>query len=122
MVGKVHMPSNSSGKKLQAVSELVAEAIDGKLATDTATKNALIKCQSALGKVLGEARTTQSKMEDQGADPTMGENETRLEVESEVEEKEVQVEERAAGPGGRDSLLEELLNDEDDEEEEEEDV
>ncbi len=118
MVGKVHMTSNSSGDKLQAVSELVAEAIDGKLATDTATKNALLKCQLALGKVLGEARTTQSKMEDQGADPTMVENETRLEVESEVEEKEVPVEEKAAGPGGRDSLLEELLDDEDDEEEE----
>ncbi|KAI4097436.1 MAG: hypothetical protein LQ339_006754 [Xanthoria mediterranea] len=119
MVGKVHMTSNSSGEKLQAVSELVAEAIDGELATDTATKNALIKCQSALGKVLGEARTTQSKMEDQGADPTMGENETRLEAESEVEEKEVQVEDKAVDPGGRDSLLEELLDDEDEEEEEE---
>lgn len=120
MMGKVYITSNSSAEKLQAVSDLVAEAIDGKLATDTATKNALNKCHLALSKALGEARTAQSNMEDQRVDPTMIESETRLEVETQVDENEVQVDdEKAAGTGGaRDSLLEEPLDDENEDEDE----
>ncbi|KAI4263058.1 MAG: hypothetical protein L6R42_001778 [Xanthoria sp. 1 TBL-2021] len=116
MIGKLYMTSNSSAEKLQAVSDLVAEAMDGKLATDTTTKNALNKCHLALSKALGEARTAQSKMEDERVDPIMGESETRLQVETEVEENEVQVDEKAAGTGARDSLLGELLDDEDEDE------
>lgn len=121
MIGKLYMTSNSSAEKLQAVSDLVAEAMDGKLATDTTTKNALNKCHLALSKALGEARTAQSNMDDQRVDPTMGESETRLEVETEVDENEVQVDEKAAGTGARDSLLGELLDDEDEDKDEDKD-
>ncbi|KAL8659849.1 MAG: hypothetical protein Q9226_000214 [Calogaya cf. arnoldii] len=113
MVGKLYITSTPSAEKLQAVSDLVAEAIDAKLATDTATKNALNKCHLALTKALGDARKVQSKMEDQPVDATMAENENKMEVESEVEEteNEVQVDKTVAGTGARDSGLEELLDD-----------
>lgn len=114
MVGKLYTTSNSSGEKLQVVSDLVAEAIDGKIATDTATKNALKKYESNLTKVLGEVRIIQSNTEDQAADPTVGGNETQMEVELGVDENEVQSDEKPAGTDAQDTLLDRLLDDVDD--------
>lgn len=114
MVGKLYTTSYSSAEKLQVVSDLVAEAIDAKIATDTATKNALNKYHLALSKVLGEVRNTQLNTEDQAADPTMGGNETQMQVESEVDESEVQGDEKTAGLGAQDAVLNQLLDDADD--------
>ena len=105
MVGKLYTTSNSSADKLQVVSDLVVEAINGKIATDTATKNALNKYHSILSKVLDEVRIPQSNTEDQASDPTMGGNETQMEVVLGVDENEVQSDEKSAGTDAQNILL-----------------
>ncbi|KAL8999044.1 MAG: hypothetical protein Q9169_002042 [Polycauliona sp. 2 TL-2023] len=124
MVGKVFVTSNSSVERLQVVSDLVGETIDGKIAVDTTTKKALNKCHVALSKILGEARTAELSTEDQPMDQTIVQSETKIEAESEAEETQVQLDEKLAGtrPGAQDSLLEELLDDDDDDGDEGEDV
>ncbi|KAL8726494.1 MAG: hypothetical protein Q9166_006689 [cf. Caloplaca sp. 2 TL-2023] len=115
MLGKLYITSNSSAEKLQGVSDLASEAIDAKVTTDTTTKNALNKIHQAVGKALGESRTVRPSIEHQPADQTVVDNETKLELESEVDETKMQVGEDQAVTGAQDSLLEELLDDEDEE-------
>ncbi|KAL8769405.1 MAG: hypothetical protein Q9209_004633 [Squamulea sp. 1 TL-2023] len=115
MLGKLYITSNSSPKKLQAVSDLIAEAMDAKIATDTTTKNVLSKSHLALGKVIGEAGEARLSVEDQPADPTIADIETKVEEESERDETQGQVDEDQAVTGAQDTLLEELLNDEEEE-------
>lgn len=115
MVGKVYITSNSSAEKVQASLDLVAEAIYGKIATDTASKNALNKLHLALTKVLGEGHTVRPSIEeDQPADPTLADNETKAEEESDRSETKMAVDEDQAVTGAEDTVLEELLDDEDD--------
>ncbi len=113
MLGKLYITSNSSTEKLQGISDLVAEAIDAKVATDTTTKNALNKYQLALSKVLGEVHSARSTIEDQPMEATIADNEAKMEEVSEVDNTTMQVDEEQAVSGAQDSLLEELLDDED---------
>ncbi|KAL8910314.1 MAG: hypothetical protein Q9171_004358 [Xanthocarpia ochracea] len=113
MLGKLYITSNSSTEKLQGISDLVAEAIDAKVATDTTTKNALNKYHLALSKVVGETHSARSSIEDQPVEETIADNETKMEEESEVDKTRMQVDEEQAVSSAQDSLLEELLDDED---------
>ncbi|KAL8696074.1 MAG: hypothetical protein Q9224_002986 [Gallowayella concinna] len=113
MLGKVYITSNTSAEKSQAVSDLVAEAIDGKVATDTATKNALNKLHLALTKIVGDARTIRPSIEDEAADPILGESESKMEEESDQGEAKMLVDEDAVISETQDTLLEELLEAED---------
>lgn len=113
MVGKMHVTANSSREKLEAITNLVAEAIDAKIATDTTTRNALNKIHLALTKALGELDTVRPRIEDRDADQTVAGNEVDVEEASEVEDTKMEVEEDDAVTQGQDTLLEELLDDED---------
>ena len=55
MLAKLYISANSKTDKLQSTIELVAEAIDDKIAQDAASRNALNKLHSALSKVLKDA-------------------------------------------------------------------
>ena len=55
MLGKLYITANSSAEKLRITTELVTEAIDGNVATDAASRNALNKLHLALSKAMGEA-------------------------------------------------------------------
>ncbi|KAL8820436.1 MAG: hypothetical protein Q9223_001353 [Gallowayella weberi] len=112
MLGKLYITSNTSPERSQAVSDLVAEAIDGKLATDTATKNALNKFHLALTKILGEGRTIRPSIEDEPVDPTLAENESHLEEDSDRGETKMLVDADQVVSGTQDTLLEKLLEDE----------
>ncbi|KAL8783296.1 MAG: hypothetical protein Q9213_004730 [Squamulea squamosa] len=113
MLGKLYITSNSSLEKLQAVSDLVAEAMDAKIGTDTTTKNVLSKSHSALSKVIGEAGTVRASVKDQPVDQTIADMEPKVEEESERDETQGQVvDEDQAVTGAQDTLLEELLHDE----------
>ncbi|KAL8874308.1 MAG: hypothetical protein Q9174_000348 [Haloplaca sp. 1 TL-2023] len=106
MVGKIYVSPTSSPEKLQALSELVAEAIDAKIATDAATRNALNKLHQALGKILGDLEPAKPSIEDQGLE------ETRTEDESVAEETKIEADEHKIDDVAQDTLLEELLDDE----------
>ena len=55
MLGKLYISANSKTEKLQSTIELVMEAIEGKVAQDAPSRNALKKLQSALSKASGGA-------------------------------------------------------------------
>ena len=55
MLGKLYITANSSAENLRITTELVIEAIDGNVATDAASRNALNKLHLALTKAMGEA-------------------------------------------------------------------
>ncbi len=55
MLGKLYVTANSSAEKLRITTELIIEAIDGNVATDAASRNALNKLHLALSKAMGEA-------------------------------------------------------------------
>ena len=107
MVGKIYVSPTSSPEKLQAISELVAESIDAKIAPDVATRNALNKLHLAFGKILGDMERAKPSIEDQGSE------ETRVEDESVAEETKMEADEHKFDAVAKDTLLEELLNDED---------
>ena len=52
MLGKLYITANSSAEKLRSTTELVIEAIDGNIATDAASRNALNKLHLALSKAI----------------------------------------------------------------------
>ncbi|KAI4085885.1 MAG: hypothetical protein LQ344_008045 [Seirophora lacunosa] len=70
MVGKICIAPDSSIEKLRAVTDLAAEALDAKVATDTTTRNALNKVHQALRNALGEAASVSRSIEDPNADKT----------------------------------------------------
>ena len=55
MLGKLYISANSRTEKLQSTTGLVVEAIDGKVAHDAPSRNALRKLLSVLSKALGDA-------------------------------------------------------------------
>ncbi|KAL8740558.1 MAG: hypothetical protein Q9190_006759 [Brigantiaea leucoxantha] len=64
MVGKMYITPVSSSDKLEAVRELVVEAIDSKIATDAASRNALSRLHVALSKAIGETGKGRQSNED----------------------------------------------------------
>jgi len=60
MLGKIYVTPTSTPEKLQSVYELVAEALELKIAPDATTRNALTKLHTALGKAVGETATKTS--------------------------------------------------------------
>ena len=52
MLGKLYITVNSSAENLRRTTELVIEAIDGNIATDAASRNALNKLHLALSKAI----------------------------------------------------------------------
>ena len=55
MLGKLYVSADSGTEKLQSTTELVVEAIDGKVAHDAPSRNALRRLLSVLSKALGDA-------------------------------------------------------------------
>ncbi|KAI4163677.1 MAG: hypothetical protein LQ342_002711 [Letrouitia transgressa] len=119
MLGKIYVTSNSSPERLEEVYYLVTDAIDGKVAVEAVSRNALAKLHLALSKAMGEASKTRTGSEDshdqtttedvQDAVSTLGPNETL------GHEKKVDVSEVDSGEDGKDTLLDELLDEEDEE-------
>ena len=114
----MYITANSNAERLSSAYELVAEAIDLKVATDAPSRNALTKLHSALGKVVGEAGAMKRSVEegvtvveegktvaeeDEAEAPALG-SEEDVKMEMEAQEDETKL---------KDSLLEELLDDED---------
>ena len=117
MLGKLYITANSSGEKLRITMELVNEAIDGNIATDAASRNALNKLHLALNKAMGEAgKSTKDTdetpasmcpdgltvVQDQAEDSILATKDA-LKVESVVNHSIAE---------GNDSLVDELLTDE----------
>ncbi|KAL8722817.1 MAG: hypothetical protein Q9225_000766 [Loekoesia sp. 1 TL-2023] len=113
MLGKLYITSNSSVDKLRAVTDLVSEAIDAKIASDATTRNAFSKLHQALAKALGDVDLVRPGIEEQAADQMVGEIEIDVEERSHVEGTKTEVEEDRTVPQAQDTLLEELLDDED---------
>ena len=119
MLGKLYITANSGIEKLRNTIELVAGAIDNKIATDAASRNALNKLHLALSKAMGEAGKSKegaedtlapaegglTTVEDQGGEESVLANEEHVKMES-VEDEGV--------TEAKDSLLDELLTDEED--------
>ena len=117
MLGKLYITANSSAEKLRITTELVTEAIDGNIATDAASRNALNKLHLALSKAMGEAgKSTKDTdeipastyqdgltvVQDQAEDSILATKEA-LKVESVVDPSTADAD---------DSLMDELLTDE----------
>ncbi len=109
MLGKLYVTSNSTMEKLRGVSDLVAEAIQGKVASDASSRNAINKLNLALNKALGEAHTVQPNIEEHDADQTLAGNGDNAEVAMEVEATEGK-----AVTQRQDTLVERLSDDDDD--------
>ena len=54
MLGKLHVTANSTTGKLHTIVQLVAKAIDCKIANDAVSRNSLAKFHSALNKAICE--------------------------------------------------------------------
>lgn len=54
MLGKLYIPADADPEKLRGVYELVAQAIEDKIAGDAASRNALNKLEVSLGKIVGD--------------------------------------------------------------------
>ncbi|KAL8953827.1 MAG: hypothetical protein Q9222_000336 [Ikaeria aurantiellina] len=112
MLGKVYISPNCSTGKMKAVADLVTEAIDAKIATDTTTRNALNKLHQTLSKVLGEAHAVLPSIENQAADQTIAGFELKTGEASESDEMKMDVDSNTVTRQPGDTLLEELLDDE----------
>lgn len=53
-MGKLYIPADADAEKLRKVYELVAQAIEDKIATDAPSRNALNKMEVSLGKIVGD--------------------------------------------------------------------
>ena len=117
MLSKLYITANSNPEKLGSVSELVAEAIDLKVATDAPSRNALTKLHSAVGKVLGDAGALRKSVEEATVaeeGKTMAEaDETEAPALGSEEDVKIETAEQEDATDLKDSLLEELLGDED---------
>ncbi|RPB03620.1 hypothetical protein L873DRAFT_1731528 [Choiromyces venosus 120613-1] len=54
MLGKLYIPAEAAPEKLRELYELVAQAIEDKVATDAPSRNALNKLELSLGKIVSE--------------------------------------------------------------------
>lgn len=120
MLGKLYITANSNPEKLSSVSELVAEAIDLKVATDAPSRNALTKLHGSLGKVVGEAGAVKKRVEEGATVLDEGktiaeEDEAEAPALASEEDVKMEIEEQEDMTKLKDSLLEELLDDEDEE-------
>lgn len=112
MSGKIYVSPNASTEKLQAVTDLFAEAIDAKIAPDATTRNGLNKVHQALTKALGEAGKVQPSIEDQEVGQGMADGPTVPGQGSDPEATKMEVDDDQATQA-QDTLLEELLDEED---------
>lgn len=112
MLGKMYISTNSNAEKLQTALDLTAEALDSKVASDAAGRNALNKLHTALSKAIGDS-TKDGKgrvpegltaLEEDGVEAAEAVQREGTMVEAGIEE------DGRTEPG--DSLLEELLDDE----------
>lgn len=110
MFSKLYITSNSAQDKLQTVYELATEAIDLKVANDTASRNALNKFHAALTKAVGEAQTIRNVGEETVVDKIPDKLVMR---DKRADQDDVKTELAEAGnvTEVQDSLLEELLDD-----------
>lgn len=122
MLGKLYITANSSAEKLKETTTLVNEAIDDKIASDAASRNALNKLHLALSKAVGEIGSRKRDSNDTialGDDDglTVVEGPGRTDGVSMIEEDmKLEAIEEDAATEVRDSLLDELLEDEDEDE------
>ncbi|KAL8667805.1 MAG: hypothetical protein Q9202_000270 [Teloschistes flavicans] len=112
MSGKIYVSPNASTEKLQAITDLFAEAIDAKVAPDATTRNGLNKVHQALTNALGEAGTVQPSIEEQKVDQATIDGPPIPEQGLDVEPTKMDVDDDQATQA-QDTLLEELLDDED---------
>lgn len=54
ILGKLYIPVDADAEKLRKVYELVAQAIEDKVAIDAVSRNALNKIEVSLGKIVGD--------------------------------------------------------------------
>lgn len=113
VLGKLYITSNSSVDKLQATTDLAAEAVNAKIAPDATSRNSLSKLHHALTRACGEVDSIRPNVEEQVADQTAAGNVAEDDEKSEFEETKTEVEEDRAVPRSQDTLLEDLLDDQD---------
>ena len=121
MLGKLYISANSKTEKLQSTTGLVVEAIDGKVAHDAPSRNALRKLLSVLSKALGDAEKVKPIAVDSSA-PAGGDDgltaADELMIEGSIVAKEEGVSMGGNGDGSvtevQDSISRELLEGEGD--------
>ena len=122
MLGKLHVSANSRTEKLLSTTGLVVEAIDGRVAHDAPSRNALKKLQSVLSKALGDAEKVKPIAVDSSG-PAGGDNDL-IALDQQTIEESIVANEEGVGMGGngdesvtevQDSMLRELLELEEDE-------
>ena len=121
MLGKLYISANSETEKLRSTTELVVEAIDGKVAHDAPSRNALRKLLCVLSKALGDAEKVKPIAVDSSA-PVRGDDGLTAVDEQMIEGSIVATEEgiRMGVDGDesvtevQDSISRELLEDEED--------
>ena len=120
MLGKLYITSNSSCENLQSVNELLKDAIDGKIATDAASRTALNRLRMAVEKALAEAskgskdnadNTVRASVVDDGMTAVEGQEESIMPSEPDVKMEQLDEEGKTEA---QDSILEELLDDDGD--------
>ena len=121
MLSKLYITANSSLEKLRMVNELTTEAIDSKIASETASKTALNKLYLAVGKALMEASSGKEVAIKETVEPAAAPDKVMIEttkVDGFVEEtggaEEVAMTERVYDDeqAKEDSMLDELLDEE----------
>ena len=116
MLGKLYITANSSAEKLRSTTALVVEAIDGNIATDAASRNALNKLHLALSKAIRDGGISEKITDEMPA--SVDQDGLRV-VEEQAEDSILATEnalqlESVADPSiadANDSLVEELLSD-----------
>ena len=121
MLGKLYISANSRTEKLQSTTGLVVEAIDGKVAHDAPSRNALRKLLSVLSKALGDAEKVKPIAVDSSA-PAGGDDGLTA-VDEQMIEGSIVANEEGVSMGGngdgsvtevQDSISRELLEGEED--------
>ncbi|RFU72251.1 condensin complex subunit 3 [Trichoderma arundinaceum] len=120
LLGKLYVSPTSSEEKLREAYDIVSEAVEEGLVTDTTGRNALYKIHVSLGKIVNSLddqrpahnRTSRSTSE------TLGRQTPEEEKSILSNESKIKMEEDSDGTvvpehGGRDSLVDDLLSDED---------
>ena len=123
MLGKLYITANSSPENLAKVNELVIEAIDGKIASEAASRTALNKLHLAVSKAIGEAGKGRRAVVEEVAEPEVAPEDGAVEITKigeAVEATGVRDENLTIGGADmteevtKDSILDELLDEEDD--------
>lgn len=118
MLGKLYIAANSSAEKLRRTTELVIEAIDGNVATDAASRNALNKLHLTLSKAIRDGGNSGKDTDDM---PASIDQDCLTVVEDQAEDsilatkdalKVESVADRSIADAN-DSLMDELLSEED---------